>query len=292
MLKFINMPNITLSYILTTYNKLPFLKESLGRAISNIQPDEEIVVTDGGSTDGTREYLEDLYRQGKIHQFVSERDFGESHGTNKALLLARGNIIKLLTDDDVFNFQEIRRCRDFLIHHPEIDFLSTNGVTVHWDTPSVPRLAQYTNDFISHREQKKPFGFCGLGWMWRKNSLPLLGFMNPSFIRMDAEYSLRITASKARIAWYTGIVWARLLHPYSNAKKQRQQINKETKLLERLYGLQLSKTSDVLSLGKVFLWSLKQKYFKGEKKYPTFDIPSLFTAGERFLSTGKAGKFL
>ena len=41
----------TLSYVLTTFNKLDYLKITLPLLIEARKPDEEIVVVDGGSTD-------------------------------------------------------------------------------------------------------------------------------------------------------------------------------------------------------------------------------------------------
>ena len=47
------MADIALSYVLTTYNKLPYLRQVLERLVAARQADEEIVVVDGGSTDAT-----------------------------------------------------------------------------------------------------------------------------------------------------------------------------------------------------------------------------------------------
>ena len=53
--------NFQLSYIIATRNRLPFLKITIEKIIDNIQPDEEIVVVDGNSTDGAKEYLNKLF---------------------------------------------------------------------------------------------------------------------------------------------------------------------------------------------------------------------------------------
>src|SRR5438552_17918629 len=98
------MDKISLSYLLTTYNKLSYLKEVLKTLMDNRKDDEEIIVTDGGSTDGTREYLQKIYQDGKIDQYISEKDFGEAHGFNKGIMKARGELVKIITDDDVFDF--------------------------------------------------------------------------------------------------------------------------------------------------------------------------------------------
>ncbi|HRI80047.1 MAG TPA: glycosyltransferase, partial [Cyclobacteriaceae bacterium] len=56
---------ITLSYVLTTYNKLPYLRVTIPYLLAACQPDEEIVVVDGGSQDGSAEYLAELHKSGK-----------------------------------------------------------------------------------------------------------------------------------------------------------------------------------------------------------------------------------
>ena len=65
---------INLTYIIATYNRLSFLKITIAKLIDELKPDEEIVVVDGDSTDGSKEYLKRLFEEEKIHQFVSEPD--------------------------------------------------------------------------------------------------------------------------------------------------------------------------------------------------------------------------
>ena len=116
-----------LSYILTTYNKLDYLKITLPYLLAACYPDEEIVIVDGGSSDGTVEYLQALLDQKKIHYFISEKDFGEAHGTNKAFLAAKGQLLKIITDDDVFDFEALQRCKKFMLEHPSVDILGFDG---------------------------------------------------------------------------------------------------------------------------------------------------------------------
>ena len=69
-------------------------KITLGKLLDELQPGEEIVIVDGGSTDGSKKYLQTLFDKGKIHQYVSEPDHNQAHAWNKAMLMARGIIIK------------------------------------------------------------------------------------------------------------------------------------------------------------------------------------------------------
>ena len=115
--------SIALTYLLATRNKLPYLQEIMPALVQACQPDEEIVVIDGNSTDGAVNYLQELFDQGRIHQFVSEPDFCQAHAANKGLLMARGQIIKIITDDDVFSFPAIQTAKRFMAENPDLDLL-------------------------------------------------------------------------------------------------------------------------------------------------------------------------
>lgn len=195
---------ISLSYIVATKNKLPYLKQGLEKLIAQKKSDEEILVVDGASTDGTKEYLEELKLEGKIDNYVSEPDYCESHALNKLFLKARGTLIKIITDDDAYHFQTINKCKEFMLSHPDIDILGMEGGSVKHATPNklvVLRVAGYVDNYRKWKRDHTPFEFAGLGIMFRRASLPILGFWDLSFKNADAEYTFRSTAGPAKLAW-------------------------------------------------------------------------------------------
>lgn len=215
-----------LTYALTTFNKLPYLRITLGRLLANAVADEEIVVADGGSTDGTVEYLGELHRAGKIHQFISEKDAGEAHGINKAVLKARGEVIKILTDDDAFYYTGIQKCRDFMLRHPEVDFMGADHLAL--TSAGVARRSEGLG-FPAWLEHPKPFAFCGLTVMLRRASIPLLGLFSTRCVGVDEEFSLRVTALGKRLnmAWYSGAVTLHITNASSNMHKFVRQLMAE-----------------------------------------------------------------
>jgi glycosyltransferase involved in cell wall biosynthesis len=228
-------PRYKMTYLLSTFNKRAFLSEVLSRLIQQVKPDEEIIVIDGGSSDGTAQYLAELLRDGHIHQMVSEKDKGEAHGFNKGFLLARGELIKMLTDDDAFYWPGIDACREFMLEHPEVDLLGSDGAGIDWskNNPVVPM--PYPEGFSRWQSEARPFAFCGLGLMIRRSSLPLLGLFHIGFIRVDAEFSLRATAGPANLAWYDNPLWVRITNPDSNSVKYFQRASLESELLDMVY---------------------------------------------------------
>ena len=208
-----------LSYVITTFNKLPFLKQVMTRLLENIQQDEEIVVTDGASTDGTVEYLNNLFQQGKIHQFVSERDKGEPHGYNKGFLMARGDLIKVITDDDSFYYPAINDCKNFMLEHNEVDVMIGNTFNTQLEMFDDIKLQKDVEDrYLKWLSDGSCFSFTGLSLMIKKKSLALTGLFSCATLYPDSEFSLRITSIPTIIAWSSAAIVVRIDNPGSNMR--------------------------------------------------------------------------
>jgi len=225
----------SLSYVVTTRNKLPWLREVMTRLLRHRQSDEEIVVVDGASTDGTAAYLRELHAAGSVQQWESAPDHGEAHGYNKALLRAQGTLIKFITDDDAFHWGAIQTGKQFMLAHPKVDVLGANGGATDWSLaePFVP--LEYDAEFKAYCAQRRPFPCCGLGLMLRRSSLALTGLLHTGFVRVDCEFSLRVTASRARLAWFTGAAFVRIFNPQSNTITREGEVVADTARLAALY---------------------------------------------------------
>jgi glycosyltransferase involved in cell wall biosynthesis len=218
------MLSYNLSYILTTYNKLDYLKIVLPLLIENCGEDEEIVITDAGSSDGTRDYLSELYNQKKIHQFISEKDFGESHGTNKAILLANGKLIKIITDDDLFHYPTIKLAKQKMLLDESIDVIGFDGFGYNMDSDTANKRNVWKT-YLEWKSNKKPFIFSGLSIIFRKSSLPYIGLLNSTQKAIDFEYTLRITALKQiNLAWIKNWGFINVANSSSNSNKFHKEI--------------------------------------------------------------------
>ncbi|MDP9077356.1 MAG: glycosyltransferase [Bacteroidota bacterium] len=199
------MLSFNLSYIIATRNRLSFLKITLQRLIDELQPGEEIVVVDGDSTDGAKEYLQQLFEQGQIQQYVSEPDRNQAHGWNKALLMAKGTIIKKIIDDDVHSYSAIRKCSSYMLDNPQVDICISNGLTADLLSPQKVQRASRLKYFEAWKGgATQSFTFSDVYMLIRKRSLSYLGLFDTQFAMMDWEYSLRCSYLKANIAYYTG----------------------------------------------------------------------------------------
>lgn len=230
------MSDIRLSYVLTTFNKLPYLSVTLPLLVANKQADEEIIIVDGGSGDGTPAFLQQLLNEKKIDRFISEKDAGEAHGTNKAMLMARGELIKIITDDDIYHYPTIAAAKAFMLQQPQLDILGMNGLgfNINHDAYAYMNI-DYAADFRTWKQSRQPFLFCGLGFMMRRSSLAYMGLLNASFKIVDIEYATRVSSMNTRIALCTGLGYVNIVNPQSNSHKFYETIAKEKKALARMY---------------------------------------------------------
>ena len=221
------MNDPSLSYVMTTRNRLPLLRVVLSRLIEHRSDDEEILVVDGASTDGTAGYLSDLLERGLIQHFSSQPDHGEAHGLNRGIVQAKGRLIKVMSDDDAYYWKGIEACKDFMLEHEEVDVLGSNGGGTDWALSDPFARFDYEQLFLRWQHDHSCFGFCGLGLMIRRDSLPLVGLFNPAFVRVDMEFALRITQGPCRLAWHLGCDYLRIGHDQSNGIAQKTRLAEE-----------------------------------------------------------------
>ncbi|WP_316796708.1 glycosyltransferase [Pedobacter agri] len=213
-----------LSYVISTYNRLPFLKRTLERLLKNLGVDEEIVIVDGDSCDGTKEYLQQLFSDGKIHQFISEPDRNQAHGWNKAMLISKGRIIKKIIDDDVFCYKSIRDCKEYMLNNPEVDVIISNDLHSSISQPAEIMTASRLVQYLKWKNKVIPsFTFSDVHQLIRKDALSLIGLYNTSYVMIDWEYSLRISYLKAKIVYFTGFNALSVAH--SNTVSYNKNLN-------------------------------------------------------------------
>lgn len=87
-----------ISIITATFNSIRSLPQVLASINSQSHADLEWIVVDGGSRDGTVEFLEANARF--IDKMVTEPDKGIYDALNKGLALATGDVIGFLHSDD------------------------------------------------------------------------------------------------------------------------------------------------------------------------------------------------
>ena len=88
------------SIVTISYNQAKFLERAIKSVIEQDYEDIEYIVVDPGSTDGSREVIEQ-YRH-KIAKTIFDPDRGPADGLNKGFHLATGDVCGCLNADDAY----------------------------------------------------------------------------------------------------------------------------------------------------------------------------------------------
>jgi glycosyltransferase involved in cell wall biosynthesis len=91
-----NWPRI--SIITPSYNQAKYLEATLTSILNQGYPNLELILIDGGSTDGTLEIINKYAN--RIYYWESEADRGQSHAINKGMRKATGQILTWINSDD------------------------------------------------------------------------------------------------------------------------------------------------------------------------------------------------
>ncbi len=116
------MPRV--SVLLTCYNHMRFLPEALASVRQQTFQDYEIIAIDDGSTDGTREWLQ---QQQDIKRVFNDKNIGTYASLNLGLQSSTGEFVAILNDDDVWLPKKLERQLDLFAAHPKIGLVHTGG---------------------------------------------------------------------------------------------------------------------------------------------------------------------
>lgn len=138
-------------------------KEKLRRTIESVKVQKsayyEHIIIDGGSTDGTQEYLAALHDP-KI-SFVCEADAGPYDAMNKGIALSRGDLLNVLNAGDVYHDASV--INDVIAAYIETDAKAIYGKAILEDVSAnkkgkhqyfvsgKPKLVNFTSAEIIHQ---------------------------------------------------------------------------------------------------------------------------------------------
>lgn len=141
-----------ISIITINKNNLEGLKKTIKSVIGQTWKNFEFIVVDGGSTDGSKEYLQknDL----KIDHWVSETDKGVYHGMNKGIKLAKGEYLLFLNSGDHFFTNQVLAenyefFKDYDLIYFNLKMIGENQEFIA-NYPSKLRFSHFVEDTLPH----------------------------------------------------------------------------------------------------------------------------------------------
>lgn len=110
-----------ISVIMPTFNRAEYIREALDSIKRQTFKDYEVIIVDDGSTDNTKEILENY--EG-IHYIFQEHG-GISKARNTAIKAAKGKWIAALDSDDLWKEEKLQKQVDYIQAHSECRIVYT-----------------------------------------------------------------------------------------------------------------------------------------------------------------------
>lgn len=121
-----------ISVCMATYNGEKFIKEQIDSILGQLKEEDELIISDDGSTDNTLEIIK-AYNDSRIKIFNHQREKSKyfpkmtvpyaSFNFENALSNAKGDFIFLSDQDDIWNDKKIQTCLELL---KDYDYILTN----------------------------------------------------------------------------------------------------------------------------------------------------------------------
>jgi glycosyltransferase involved in cell wall biosynthesis len=119
------------SIVLPSLNQMALLAAAVESVLSQSYAHIELIVVDGGSTDGTVAWLAQRQAQDARLRFITEPDNGPADATNKGLRMTRGTVVGWLDASDGLTPDAVQRAAAALLAHRE--WLMVYGHADHTD---------------------------------------------------------------------------------------------------------------------------------------------------------------
>jgi len=242
--------------ITTTKNRKAFLEKATRSVLSQDYPHIEHIVIDGGSSDGTPEFLkrrEGKYKdRGFILKWISEKDNGQAEAMNKGARMAAGEYIAFLNDDDFLEPGAVKAFAEVFEAHPEIDFVYGDN---HKLDSAIGKKELVSYRFYSlHDMTNGGYQIPSCASMFRRALFAKAGYFDES-LRHVAEHDLftRFTENGARLYYFPVPFETIVEHPGRGTNAFFLRSLRETKSVNFRHGAS--------RLSRFYLLYLRDRYF-------------------------------
>ena len=250
-------PNALITIIIAVFNGAKTLQQCIDSVAQQSYPNKQLIIIDGGSTDGTVELLQ--ANDQSISYWVSEPDAGIYNAWNKGLKQANGEWICFLGADDYFwDDQVLASMSRLLVKLPvnirvaysQIMLLSENGQELYLSGEPWQKVKQRFKELMSIPHP---------GTMHRRDLFEQHGYFDESF-RIAGDYELLLRDLKTADAEFIpDLVTVGMLQGgiSSNPKNTLLQLH-EVRRAQQKHGLKMPSIKWLMAVLRVyirlFLW--------------------------------------
>ncbi len=227
------------SVITPSYNQGQFLEETLRSVLSQTHPDVELLVLDGGSTDGSVDILE---RYKDRLWYRSKEDDGQTAAINEGFHRATGDILTWLNSDDLFHDEQtLAVVATEFEKDPNLDLIYGDYLII--DTLGREIMGKREVGF-DYRCLLYAYCYITPAVFFRRSVLDTIGYLNEQFRYIfDWEFYLRSARQGLKIKHLKTYLFRHRFHSDSITVGFQEKQTNEIYALQREYGFTVSPTS-------------------------------------------------
>ncbi len=244
------------SIVTPVRNGMPWLPESMAsvaRQLSDVEV--EHIVLDGGSTDGSREWLRE--HSGKHVTLIFEPDDGQTDALVRGFASASGDIFGWLNADDILEPGTLLRIAQECEAHPDAAIVSGGALLIGPSGAIVGAIptppASNLKELLAH-----PHNLAQPSTFFPAAFYRSAGGLDRSLdLAMDVDLWLRLAALGA-IVTVPDVVMSRFrIHPSAKSVSRATAAVREDLLVRRKHGLSLGSTAGLVLLRAAYLRPIK-----------------------------------
>ena len=223
-----------ISIVVPSYNQAPFLPYTLDSIFKQDYQDIEVIVMDGGSTDGSVDVLK-AYEDERL-TWESKPDKGQADAINQGMRQATGDILAYLNSDDIYLENTIPRIMTLFEQSQNVDLfygscyeMDADGSTFYEKYIAHP--VTWWSMFTKQNMPPQPAVF------WRRRVLEQIGNFDINLhFRLDHDYWMRAWLAGMTFQSVEGYLSALRLHPQSKTVSQQVKFYQDWfKILDKVY---------------------------------------------------------
>lgn len=226
----------TISIVTPSYNQAEYLRQNLESVANQEGVAVEHLVMDGGSTDKTRQILED--RGERLAFWRSEKDGGQTSALIEGFSRSTGEIMGWINSDDfLWDARAMRRVAEAFAMHPGVDMVSGDTVLTASDgTPLMIDMPWRPSERLMRYNMCVP----QQSTFWRRRAYEAVGGLDPDFqYCMDFDLFQRMSRGRKMLR-IPHILAAFRLHETSKTSTWGDVFRREVALCQNRTGQGLS----------------------------------------------------
>lgn len=192
------MPLVTT--IIPAFNHEKYVEKSLLSVLEQTYDKIEVIIIDDGSTDKTAAIIDNILREFEHNRdvtFIRQANQGLSRTLNKALSLAKGELVQFLASDDAYLPEKTAVCVQALLSTPEnVAAVYSDGFIIN---DQDEKIMLYSDKYLrplskdTYKELLIRNWIPAHGLLYKKSAFERIGGFDETIAVEDYEFLLRLT---------------------------------------------------------------------------------------------------